>query len=80
MLLVIAQESLSRNQSGWITEPRSVGMVDFDEASKEFSILVDFKPSRLGVSGNEGLHPVHDTVTKTYRHLKMFRSPHSPDP
>ena len=57
-----------------IGEPWSVSRVDFDEASKVLTILVDFKPgSRFEVSGHEGLHPVHDTVTKTYRHLNFFQ-------
>ena len=35
---------------------------------------VDFKPgTRFQVSGHEGLHPVHDTVVKTYRHLNLFQ-------
>ena len=57
-----------------IADPWSVSRVDFDEASKVLTILVDFKPgSRFEVSGHEGLHPVHDTVTKTYRHLNFFQ-------
>jgi len=57
-----------------IAEPWSVSRVDFDEGAKVLSILVDFKPgSRFEVSGHEGLHPVHDTVTKTYRHLNFFQ-------
>jgi transposase len=36
-------------------------------------VLIDFKPgTRFGISGHEGAHPVHDTVTKTYRHLNFF--------
>jgi len=32
------------------------------------TVRVDFEPgSRFAVSGQEGAHPVHDTVTKTYR-------------
>lgn len=57
-----------------ISEPWSVSRVDFDEGSKVLTILVDFKAgSRFEVSGCEGLHPVHDTVTKTYRHLNFFQ-------
>ena len=34
----------------------------------------DFKRgSRFGVEGHEGLHPVHDTVVKEYRHLNFFQ-------
>ena len=48
--------------------------VDFDEATKVLTISIDFLPgSRFPVSGHEGVHPVHDTVTKTYRHLSFFQ-------
>ena len=53
--------------------PWSVASVDFDEAAKLLTILIDFKPgSRFAVSGYEGVHPVHDTAIKTYRHLSFF--------
>lgn len=53
-----------------IAEPWSVASVDFDEATKVLTILIDFlQGSRFPVSGHEGVHPVHDTVSKTYRHL-----------
>ncbi|MGH6627955.1 MAG: helix-turn-helix domain-containing protein, partial [Burkholderiaceae bacterium] len=48
--------------------------VEFDEAAKVLTVLIDFKPgSRFAVSGHEGMHPVHDTVVKTYRHLNFFQ-------
>ena len=54
--------------------PWSVGSVDFDEAAKVLTVLIDFKPgSRFAISGHEGVHPVHDTVTKTYRHMNFFQ-------
>jgi transposase len=57
-----------------IAEPWSVASVDFDEATKVLTICIDFLPgSRFPVSGHEGVHPVHDTVTKTYRHLSFFQ-------
>jgi len=57
-----------------IAAPWSVASVDFDEVAKVLTILIDFKPgSRFAVSGHEGMHPVHDTVTKTYRHLNFFQ-------
>ena len=57
-----------------ISAPWSVGAVDFDEAAKLLTVPVDFKPgTRFKVSGHEGLHPVHDTVVKTYRHLNFFQ-------
>ena len=50
-----------------IGAPWSVASVDFDEAAKVLTVLIDFKSgSRFGISGHEGVHPVHDTVTKTY--------------
>ena len=57
-----------------ISAPWSVGAVDFDEAAKLLTVPVDFEPgTRFKVSGHEGLHPVHDTVVKTYRHLNFFQ-------
>lgn len=57
-----------------IVAPWSVQSVEFDEAAKVLTVLVDFKPgTRFAVSGHEGMHPVHDTVTKTYRHLNFFQ-------
>ncbi len=57
-----------------IAAPWSVDTVNFDEAAKVLSVLIDFKPgSRFAVSGHEGVHAVHDTVTKTYRHLNFFQ-------
>lgn len=57
-----------------ITTPWSVTAVQFDDSAKVLTVLVDFKPgSRFVVSGHEGLHPVHDTVVKTYRHLNFFQ-------
>src|SRR5438034_384003 len=57
-----------------IAEPWSVASVEFDETAKVLTVRIDFKPgSRFAVSGHEGEHPVHDTVTKTYRHLNFFQ-------
>ena len=57
-----------------ISAPWSVGAVEFDEATKVLTVPVDFKPgTHFKVSGHEGLHPVHDTVVKTYRHLNFFQ-------
>jgi len=37
-------------------------------------VTIDFKvASRFAVEGVAGEHPVHDTVTKTYRHLNFFQ-------
>jgi transposase len=57
-----------------ITPPWLVAEVDFDETAKVLTVQIDFAPgSRFAVSGHEGLHPVHDTVSKTYRHLNFFQ-------
>ncbi len=57
-----------------ITDPWSVVSVNFDEAAKVLTALIDFKPgSRFTVSGHDGQHPVHDTVTKAYRHMNFFQ-------
>jgi transposase len=56
-----------------ITDPWLVAGVEFNEKAKTLTVLIDFKAgSRFAVSGHEGAHPVHDTVTKTYRHLNFF--------
>jgi transposase len=57
-----------------IATPWSVRSVEFDEAAKVLTVLIDFKPgTRFAISGHEGMHPVHDTVTKSYRHLNFFQ-------
>ncbi len=57
-----------------IADPWLVASVDFDEKAKTLTVLIDFKPgTRFGICGHEGAHPVHDTVTKTYRHLNFFQ-------
>jgi transposase len=57
-----------------IAAPWSVATVEFDEAAKVLTVVVDFKPgSRFAIPGHEGVHPVYDAVTKTYRHLNFFQ-------
>lgn len=57
-----------------IVPPWSVAGVRFDEASKVLTVGIDFAAgSRFAVEGVTGAHPVHDTVTKTYRHLNFFQ-------
>ena len=57
-----------------IAAPWSVGSVDFDEAAKVLTVQIDFKPgSRFAIAGHEGEHPVHDTLTKSYRHMNFFQ-------
>jgi transposase len=57
-----------------VESPWSVAKVDFNQARKLLTIIIDFKPgSRFAVAGAAGAHPVHDTTTKTYRHLNFFQ-------
>lgn len=57
-----------------ISDPWLVASVEFDEGAKTLTVLIDFKAGgRFRVAGHEGAHPVHDTVTKTYRHLNFFQ-------
>ena len=57
-----------------IAAPWSVSSVEFDETAKVLTVLVDFKPgTRFAILEHEGMHPVHDTVSKAYRHLNFFQ-------
>jgi len=57
-----------------IAPPWFVAGVQFDEASKVLTVGIDFTVgSRFGCEGVAGEHPVHDTVTKSYRHLNFFQ-------
>lgn len=57
-----------------ITSPWYINGVDFDSAGKLLTIKVDFVAgSRFAAPGVDGVHPAHDTVTKSYRHLNFFQ-------
>jgi transposase len=57
-----------------ITSPWHVRDVFFDMAARTLTIFVDFTPgSRFPHPDAEGLHPVHDTMSKRYRHLNFFQ-------
>lgn len=57
-----------------IEAPWFVNAVRFDAAAKVLTIEIDFKSgSRFAVPDQDGQHPVHDTVTKEYRHLNFFQ-------
>ena len=57
-----------------IAAPWYVAGTDFDAQARTLTIRVDFKAgSRFAVAGVEGQHPVHDTVSKRYRHLNFFQ-------
>ena len=57
-----------------IAQPWYVQGVDFDAAKKTLTIVIDFTAgSRFAHPGAPGLHPVHDTQVKRYRHLNFFQ-------
>jgi len=57
-----------------IAPPWFVAGVRFDEVSKVLTVGIDFTAgTRFSAEGASGEHPVHDTVTKTYRHLNFFQ-------
>jgi len=57
-----------------LSTPWYVAGVEFDGEARELIIRVDFTTgSRFAVSGVEGAHPVHDTMSKRYRHLNFFQ-------
>jgi transposase len=67
------QEKLFEAALG-ITDPWRVTGVDFDLAGKKLTISIDFLTgSRFAVPEVAGEHPVHDTVSKRYRHLNFFQ-------
>jgi hypothetical protein len=57
-----------------ISSPWFIAGMNFDPSQRKLNIRVDFEVgSRFAVPGQTGVHPVHDTVTKTYRHLNFFQ-------
>lgn len=57
-----------------VTSPWFVQGVDFDAAKKTLTIVIDFAAgSRFAHPAAAGLHPVHDTQIKRYRHLNFFQ-------
>ncbi|MEW5889793.1 MAG: ISL3 family transposase [Pseudomonadota bacterium] len=57
-----------------VTSPWFVQGVDFDAAKKTLTIRIDFAAgSRFAHPQAAGLHPVHDTQVKRYRHLNFFQ-------
>ena len=57
-----------------IQAPWFVQNVDFDEAKRQLTIQVDFRPgSRFAHADAAGEHPVHDTQIKRLRHLNFFQ-------
>lgn len=57
-----------------VSDPWFVGGVDFDAAAKQLTVRIDFTAgSRFPHPKVAGLHPVHDTTVKRYRHLNFFQ-------
>ena len=57
-----------------ISDPWYIKGADFDAEQKCLSIHIDFVAgSRFAYPGIGGVHPVHDTQTKRYRHLNFFQ-------
>ena len=57
-----------------VEAPWYVAGTDFDAEARSLTIRVDFVAgSRFALAGVDGKHPVHDTVSKRYRHLNFFQ-------
>ena len=57
-----------------ISSPWFIAGMNFEPSQRKLNIRDDFEVgSRFAVPGHSGEHPVHDTVTKTYRHLNFFQ-------
>jgi transposase len=57
-----------------VSSPWFVTGVEFSAAARTLSINIDFVAgSRFALPGVAGEHPVHDTVSKRYRHLNFFQ-------
>jgi transposase len=57
-----------------IATPWFVQGVDFDAGRKTLVIRIDFVAgTRFAYPGADGVHPVHDTQVKRYRHLNFFQ-------
>ncbi len=71
--LTMMSERLFETALG-IAAPWRVAGVDLDATARTLTIRIDFAPgSRFAVPGETGTHPVHDTVSKRYRHLNFFQ-------
>lgn len=57
-----------------VQEPWFLSGMEFDEAARVLTLRIDFRRgSRFALPGVDGEHPVHDTVSKRYRHLNFFQ-------
>lgn len=67
------QEGLFAKALG-VSEPWFVSGLEFDEKERRLTIRLDFRRgARFGHERAEGVHPVHDTQIKRYRHLNFFQ-------
>jgi len=58
-----------------ISTPWFIAGMNFEPSQKKLKLRVDLEVgSRFAVPGQAGAHPVHDTVTKTDRHLNFFQN------
>ena len=56
-----------------ISSPWFIAGMNFEPSQRKLNIRVDFEVgTRFAVPGQAGEHPVHNTVTKTYRHLNFL--------
>lgn len=57
-----------------IGTPWYIAGMGFEPGARQLKVRIDFEVgSRFAVEGHGGVHPVHDTVTKSYRHLNFFQ-------
>jgi transposase len=57
-----------------ISKPWYIAGMAFEPGQSKLRIRVDFEVgTHFAVPGTPGDHPVHDTVTKAYRHLNFFQ-------
>ena len=70
---MLMSEKLFESALG-IEAPWYVAEARFDAPARTLTIRLDFRTgSRFGAPGTDGEHPVHDTVSKRYRHLNFFQ-------
>lgn len=57
-----------------VSKPWFIKGVDLDQAKRLLTIQIDFETgARFSIDKVDGLHPVHDTKIKRYRHLNFFQ-------
>ena len=57
-----------------ISSPCFIAGMSFERSQRKVNIRIDFEAgSRFAVPGQTAEHPVHYTVSKTYRHLNFFQ-------